>query len=135
MEIQRTESLDTIPSAGFEITVKSLIDDMNNAMMVSEFKRMEANGELKPEPLLMEDKSRFVLFPIKHNDVSFCILSIASVVHHVQLSRNMSSNYYSIGVSVSYPYVRSGRCTRRQKHHFGRPKSWIWRMITRIGVI
>ena len=70
MEIQRTDSLDTIPSAGFEITVGSLIDDMNNAMLVSEFKRMEANGELKPEPLLMEDKARFVLFPIKHNDVS-----------------------------------------------------------------
>jgi hypothetical protein len=70
MEIQRNDSLDSIPSAGFEITVNSLINDMNNSMLVSEFKRMEANGELLPEPLLTEDKARFVLFPIKHNDVS-----------------------------------------------------------------
>ena len=38
--------------------------------LVSEFKIKEANGELLPEPLLVEDKSRFVLFPIKHTDVS-----------------------------------------------------------------
>ena len=67
--LQRTESLDTIPSAGFEITVNSIIDDLNS-MNVSEFKKKEMNGELQPEPLLMEDKTRFVLFPIKHNDVS-----------------------------------------------------------------
>ena len=67
--LQRTESLDTIPSAGFEITVKSIIDDLN-AMSVTEFKKKEMNGELQPEPLLMEDKTRFVLFPIKHPDVS-----------------------------------------------------------------
>jgi hypothetical protein len=71
--LQRTESLDTIPSAGFEITVNSIIDDLNS-MNVSEFKKKEMNGELQPEPLLMEDKTRFVLFPIKHNDVSDVIV-------------------------------------------------------------
>jgi len=37
---------------------------------ISEFRLKEMNGELAPEPLLIEDKSRFVLFPIRHNDVS-----------------------------------------------------------------
>ena len=58
-------------SAGFEITVTSLLEEMS---LVSEFKIKEANGELLPEPLLVEDKSRFVLFPIKHTDVSACLL-------------------------------------------------------------
>ena len=37
--------------------------------VVSQFRQMELNGSLKPEPLLAEDKTRFVLFPIKHADV------------------------------------------------------------------
>lgn len=36
---------------------------------ITDFKRLENTGQLLPEPLLTEDKSRFVLFPIKHNDV------------------------------------------------------------------
>ena len=40
-------------------------------MGVTEFKRKENDGDLQREPLLMEEhKTRFVLFPIKHNDVS-----------------------------------------------------------------
>ncbi|CAN0255566.1 unnamed protein product, partial [Ectocarpus fasciculatus] len=37
--------------------------------VVSQFRQMELNGSLRPEPLLAEDKTRFVLFPIKHTDV------------------------------------------------------------------
>jgi ribonucleoside-diphosphate reductase subunit M2 len=33
------------------------------------FKVREANGELAPEPLLQEDKTRFVLFPIKQPEI------------------------------------------------------------------
>ena len=39
-------------------------------MNITEFKKKEMNGELHPEPLLTVDKTRFVLFPIKHDDVS-----------------------------------------------------------------
>lgn len=35
----------------------------------TDFKIKELNGELLPEPLLVPDRTRFVLFPIKHNDV------------------------------------------------------------------
>mmetsp|Transcript_4505 Transcript_4505/g.8530 ORF Transcript_4505/g.8530 Transcript_4505/m.8530 type:complete len:381 (+) Transcript_4505:207-1349(+) len=36
---------------------------------ISEFKRAELNGELQPEPLLAENENRFVLFPIRHQNV------------------------------------------------------------------
>ena len=36
---------------------------------VSEFKKLELAGKLKPEPMLTESENRFVLFPIQHADV------------------------------------------------------------------
>ena len=41
-----------------------------SSLTPSDFKLRELNGELLPEPLLAADRTRFVLFPIKHNDVS-----------------------------------------------------------------
>lgn len=40
-----------------------------SSLTPSDFKLKELNGELLPEPLLATDRTRFVLFPIKHNDV------------------------------------------------------------------
>jgi len=37
-----------------------------NQALTSEFKRLELNGRLLPEPLLVENSNRFVLFPIQH---------------------------------------------------------------------
>ena len=37
---------------------------------VSEMRKKEAEGTLKPEPLLIENPGRFVLFPIQDNEVS-----------------------------------------------------------------
>lgn len=37
---------------------------------VSEMRRKEMEGLLKPEPLLIENPGRFVLFPIQDNEVS-----------------------------------------------------------------
>lgn len=66
----RSTSFDSIPEV--EFLQKMLEKDLNDAkdQLISDFKHKENRGELLPEPLLMEDKSRFVLFPIKHNDVS-----------------------------------------------------------------
>ena len=66
----RSLSFDSIPEVEFlqNMLEKDLADA--NQQLVSDFKRKEKSGELLPEPLLMEDKARFVLFPIKHNDVS-----------------------------------------------------------------
>jgi ribonucleoside-diphosphate reductase subunit M2 len=65
----RSESFESIPEVEF---VRQLDVELNthDASLVSDFKKMELAGLLKPEPLLMEDKSRFVLFPIKQPDVS-----------------------------------------------------------------
>lgn len=50
--------------------LKDLIDkELIHLSMVSEHRRKEMNNELLPEPLLTEDKSRFVLFPIKYADI------------------------------------------------------------------
>ena len=37
---------------------------------MSSWKQLEVAGELEPEPLLIANPGRFVIFPIQHNDVS-----------------------------------------------------------------
>lgn len=66
--MQRSDSFDSIPEVEF---IKDALSEecRNVEPYISEFKKKELNGELLPEPLLVEDKSRFVLFPIKHPDV------------------------------------------------------------------
>ena len=59
---------DSIPDADF-LTYRPDSDSASNSAP-SDFKVKELKGLLKPEPLLVSDKTRFVLFPIKHNDVS-----------------------------------------------------------------
>lgn len=66
----RSDSFDSIPELDF---IKDMMkDELAANDQVSEYRRRELNGELLPEPLLAEDKSRFVLFPIKHTDVRSC---------------------------------------------------------------
>jgi ribonucleoside-diphosphate reductase subunit M2 len=36
---------------------------------ITKFRQMEIEGNMKNEPLLLQDKSRFVLFPIKYDDI------------------------------------------------------------------
>ena len=67
--MQRSESFDSIPDVEF---IRDVLADECRAFdngAISAFKVKENNGEMLPEPLLVEDKSRFVLFPIKHPDV------------------------------------------------------------------
>ena len=64
----RTESFESIPDVDF--MVQSIEADLAS-FDISDFRVKEAAGELLPEPLLVPDSSRFVLFPIKHSDVCF----------------------------------------------------------------
>lgn len=66
----RAESFESIPEVDF--LQHMIAEDLRDAdeQLTSAFKLKEKNGELLPEPLLVEDKSRFVLFPIKQPDVS-----------------------------------------------------------------
>ena len=75
MEVHRVSSIDSIDLVDFLVEENGRASiapaaGIEEESLVSEFKQMEHRGELKPEPLLMEDKQRFVLFPIKHTDVS-----------------------------------------------------------------
>lgn len=67
MDLPRTQSFESIPDVDF--MVQSIQADLA-AVNVTEFRIKEAAGQLLPEPLLIPDSSRFVLFPIKHGDVS-----------------------------------------------------------------
>jgi len=72
--------------------------------LLTDFKKMEIRGEMLPEPLLKEDKTRFVLFPIKHADVS---------------------KQKQLTMTTSDLFDRYGICTKRQRHRFGRRRSSI----------
>jgi len=45
------------------------VADEQKGPEVSAFRQRELNGELLPEPMLQENKNRFVIFPIQHKDV------------------------------------------------------------------
>lgn len=45
-------------------------------------RRKEMDGSLKPEPLLVEDPGRFVLFPIQDNEVRASAKQEETIKHH-----------------------------------------------------
>lgn len=61
---------DTFPEATFLKTTELVVSLDEIEVQVTDFRKLERAGQLEMEPLLKEDKSRFVLFPIQHNDVS-----------------------------------------------------------------
>jgi hypothetical protein len=63
--MQRTESFESIPEVDF---INTMIEE--EIHLIDNAKQSFIEQELLPEPLLVEDKSRFVLFPIKQPDVS-----------------------------------------------------------------
>ena len=64
--MERLPRKDSFP----EIDFLTILDDISEEETCSEFRQKEKAGQLLPEPLLIGDNSRFVLFPIKHTDVS-----------------------------------------------------------------
>lgn len=65
----RSDSLDSLPDVSFLSLSPEHGGAVPGELIMSDFKKMEIRGELLPEPMLMEDKGRFVVFPIKHNDI------------------------------------------------------------------
>lgn len=63
---------DTFPEATFikSTNLNASTEPAEPEVQVTEFRQLEKAGKLEVEPLLKEDKSRFVLFPIQHKDVS-----------------------------------------------------------------
>ena len=62
-------SNDSIPDIDFLDRSFDEKEELEAPMLPTQFKLAEMEGKLKPEPLLQEDKTRFVLFPIKQPDV------------------------------------------------------------------
>jgi hypothetical protein len=67
ININNNEDDSDIPTIAFNLNIKTLLP--GEVPEITEFKRLENSGRLLPEPLLLGDKSRFVLFPIKHPEV------------------------------------------------------------------
>lgn len=76
---------------------------------VTDHKVLYDSGKMEAEPLLIANPRRFVLFPIQDNEVCIGRLSLK----HILLI------FYS---SPCFLYPRFGKCTKRQKRHFGLPK-------------
>lgn len=71
-ELTRIDSIDSLAEVDFLVAeLAQLGGGDSQTELASEFKKRELRGEMQPEPLLLEDKQRFVLFPIKHTDVRF----------------------------------------------------------------
>lgn len=74
--MQRTESIDSVDTTETNNTfpevdfLRSTSYEAHTKDTVTEFRQREIDGLFDEEPLLKEDKSRFVLFPIEHSDVS-----------------------------------------------------------------
>ena len=63
---QSSGDSDSSHDGDFSTTNKEIVEKI----VMSEHKRAEVSGELLPEPLLIDNPRRFVLFPIEHDDVS-----------------------------------------------------------------
>jgi hypothetical protein len=82
-KVNRNESFDSL-SCDFlvgELEGTRLGTDSPTPQM-SEFRKREMRGEIV-EPLLVADPGRFVLFPIRHHDVSTIILRINHYYTHL----------------------------------------------------
>ena len=88
MTLSRSGSFESIPDVDFMI--HSIEKDLGE-MQISNFKVKEAAGLLLPEPLLIADSSRFVLFPIQHSDVSLTNCACRNIQQSCQNVTNTKS--------------------------------------------
>lgn len=68
-------------------------------LKVSEMRRKEMEGKLKPEPLLTENPGRFVLFPIQDNEVSLLLGKKSFTTNNCALVE------YIVAQTLCYCYV------------------------------
>ena len=91
MELSRSNSFESIPDVDFIINT---IETELASLDISEFKRKESAGLLLPEPLLIPDNSRFVLFPIQHSDVSIrYFTSFSSILDRNSKDFDLTEHY------------------------------------------
>ena len=67
MSVTRSESIPEVDFISHALISEAL--PVREEWNITEFKQKEMRGETLVEPLLQEDKTRFVLFPIKQTEV------------------------------------------------------------------
>jgi hypothetical protein len=83
-------------SASFEHEIADLEKKMEKAS-ITEHRRLELEGKLKPEPLLVENPNRFVLFPIQNIEVCTTLWWLLIPMHHLgqTLTHNLLPFHHS----------------------------------------
>lgn len=99
-------------------------DDHVNPMLLikkTDHKLQEEQGMMADEPLLKVNPYRFVLFPIQDNDVRYdsCGCSLQKLLP----MRTEPSTHTTAPHTSNFSF---GKCTKRPKLPFGRPKRLIW---------
>ena len=67
-EIGSSDSVSSDSSASCDREVADIAKKLNK-VSITEHRKLELEGKLKPEPLLVENPGRFVLFPIQNPEV------------------------------------------------------------------
>lgn len=57
------------PPTNFLQTAEGEENEFKGCLEVSDMRRQEMDGSLEPEPMLIENPGRFVLFPIQDDEV------------------------------------------------------------------
>ena len=82
---------DSCDSNEFEIAELEL---KMNQVAITEHRKLELGGKLKPEPLLVDNPGRFVLFPIQNPEVCYSLsfsASNISVINETNQNLSLSS--------------------------------------------
>jgi len=93
-------------------------NEFKGCMEVSEMRRKEIEGTLKPEPLLIENPGRFVLFPIQDNEVGCGASRVWCAEENKPLVDSCVHNFCSI-LRVAAPCALG-------HSHTGEEHCWFW---------
>jgi len=98
------------------------LDEVVKKITRSDHRILEKEGKLEPEPMLIENLRRFVLFPIEHDNVSAILMLI-----------NFENLIWIYSKLIS-PVAGYGQCTKKPRHHSGQQKKLISHPASKIMV-
>ena len=108
-----------VPIKGIPVLEKPSVDEIQATSVATGIKEEE-----EVEPILQENPQRFVLFPIKYHEVRVSLASSRATRRRVKCL---------LTSSMLTRAIRSGRCTKRPKHHSGLPRRLICQRIFTTG--
>jgi ribonucleotide reductase beta subunit family protein with ferritin-like domain len=107
------------PTIAFNLNIKTLLP--GEVPEITDFKRLENSGRMLPEPLLVGDKSRFVLFPIKHPEVTCNVdhtLTYSSFLQQIwEMYKKAEASFWTAEeIDLSSDHKDWSNLSRNEKH-------------------